>query len=464
MAPIGPSPALARALLPSASMSFRPALVTLLGASAALTACALTLEGEAAVPALMREAGASYVGSEACRECHPDLYDGWRETRHPYQEQLAGPDTVVAPFDGQSFTMDGVEMRAWRDGDRYFVTTLGPDGEMHDYPVSRTIGGFYKQRFVTVVDGHEAVLPVQWNHRTQHWKPYSAVGHETVGTEKFWASIQNEWAPRCSGCHTVGTEMVARDDGGFDARYAELGVGCESCHGPASLHLEDPEAGNLILNPADLDLELQVDVCGACHSRGHAEVDEHGAPTRLRFPHDWLPGEPLLEHYGLDQPVPGETTASHWPDGSSRAHHQQAMDYRHDLHYTKAGMSCTSCHDPHGRPHPGETHLPARDDSLCLSCHEWTTAQIAEHTHHDPEDAGSTCIECHMPKIVNHAEKLELRSHTRWSPDPDQSWRTGMPDACTRCHDDRDQEWAALWSWKWWGLGSGNPAANAPLR
>ncbi|MBC8329236.1 MAG: hypothetical protein H8E31_10870, partial [Planctomycetes bacterium] len=212
----------------------------LLAAALGGAACALAIRGGAPVPARMRAEGARYVGSEACRECHPALYDGWRRTRHPYQEQLATAEAVVAPFDGQPFTMDGVEMRAWEEGGRYFVRTLGPDGAMQDFPVLRTIGGFYKQRFVTEVEGHQAVLPVQWNHLTQHWKPYSAVGHETVGTGLFWASIENEWAPRCSGCHTVGAELEARADGGFDARYAELGVGCESCHGPASLHLADP--------------------------------------------------------------------------------------------------------------------------------------------------------------------------------------------------------------------------------
>ena len=450
-------------------MQFRPSMRPRLPLPASLTfllaavaSCALAIRPEAPVAAQLRAGKAEYVGSEACRECHPSYNEGWLRTRHPYQEQLASADTIVAPFDGEPFTMDGVEMSAWEQDGRYFVRTLGPDGEMRDYPVLRTIGGFYKQRFVTEVEGHEAVLPVQWNHLTQHWKPYSSVGHETVGTGKFWASIANEWAPRCSGCHTVGTKLEARPDGGFDARYRELGVGCESCHGPASLHLADPEAPGLIVDPADLSLERQVDLCGACHSRGHAEVEEHGAPTRLRFPHDYLPGEPLAEHYGFDQPVPGETTASHWPDGSSRAHHQQAMDYRMDAHYTEAGMSCTSCHDVHDRRHPRETVLPSRDDTLCLSCHEWSTDLIREHTHHDPEEGGSTCIECHMPKIVNHAEKLELRSHTRWSPDPAEALRTGMPDACTRCHEDRDQEWAAAWAQRWWGQGEGAAAAAAP--
>ncbi|RMH01409.1 MAG: hypothetical protein D6702_11520 [Planctomycetota bacterium] len=435
---------------PDPPPGLRPPLVLL----AAGLACACSLAGgrkpASATGDDLRAVGAGFVGSESCRECHPDQFRGWRQTRHPYQEQPAGEESVVAPFDGTPFEVDGVEMRAFRRDGAFFVRTLAPSGEMEDFRVIRTIGGFRKQRYVTRVDGHEAVLPVQWNVVGRYWKPYSSVGHETVGTERFWASLANEWAPRCSGCHTVGTRLTARSDGGFDARWTELGVGCESCHGPGSAHVTDPERPGAIVNPAGLGPEQQVDICGSCHSRGHAEPAAHGAPTRTRFPWGFLPGDRLADHYEVDRALPGQTTPSHWPDGSSRSHHQQAMDFRLDAHFLRAGMVCTDCHDPHGRPNPGETRLPARDDTLCLSCHDWDRARISEHTHHDPEDVGSTCIECHMPRIVNNAEPLELRSHTRWSPDPAAAMRWGMPDACTRCHEGRGQEWAVecLEAWR----------------
>lgn len=423
-------------------------------AAAAAGSCALIGSGRdpAAVPARLRAEGARYLGSAACRECHVDLYEGWRRTRHPFMEQVAGPDSVVAPFDGAPFQVDGVEMRAWRDADRYLVRTLGPDGEMHDYPVARTIGGFFKQRYVTEVDGHDAILPIQWNVGTAHWKPYSSAGHESIGTGRFWASPDNRWETRCAGCHTVGLELLTRADGSLAASQAEFGVGCESCHGPGSLHVARPEAAGLILDPAGLPPELQVDVCGACHSRGQADQARHGAPAALRFPWDFRPGERLLDHYRLDElPAPGQESETYWPDGTSKAHHQQAMDFRRDAHFAAAGMVCTSCHDPHDRAHPAETRLPARDDTLCLSCHSWSQDRIVDHTHHDADSTGSTCIACHMPKVVHHAEKLQLRSHTRGSPDPAAAARLGQPDACTLCHADRDQAWAAEWAGRWWG-------------
>ena len=55
-----------------------------------------------------------------------------------------------------------------------------------------------------------------------------------------------------------------------------------------------------------------------------------------------------------------------------------------------------------------------------------------------------------MPRLVKNGNPLELRSHTRWRPDPAKSMALGMPDACTNCHRDRPQAWAAALvnSWK----------------
>ncbi len=423
----------------------------LLLSTAVLSACALL--GPAPGGGEMTRDGARFVGSRACAGCHPREYEGWSGTRHPHQEQLASAAAVRAPFDGSEFTLDGSPIRAWKEGQRYFVHTLGPDGEPEDFPVLRTIGGYWKQRYVTRVEGRDLVLPLQWNVRSAAWKPYSSAGHESLATERFWADPSQGWAERCSGCHTVGTELRPRPDGGYDATYTELGVGCESCHGPGSRHLEAPSDPEGLVDLAALPPARQVDVCAQCHSRGHALPGQAGAPTRTRFPWRFRPGEDLAEHFVEEKAVPGETTAYFWPDGSSRAHHQQAMDFRLDRHFQGAGMVCTSCHDPHERRFPAATRSSARDDELCLSCHDWPPTEVRAHSHHDPEGPGSTCIACHMPRIVNHAEPLQLHSHTRWAPDPTRSLRLGMPDACTLCHQDRDQDWAAERARSWWRSG-----------
>jgi len=389
-----------------------------------------------------RPANATFVGSAACRDCHPQEFAGWRRTRHPRQEQPATPETVVAPFDGSEIVVEGVAMKAWREGERFFVRTLGPDGRLHDYPVLRTIGGYWKQRYVTEVDGHLAVLPLQWNVGTRRWKEYSVVGHESVGKEDYWAAPEMGWDTRCAGCHTVGAELRPREGGGWEASFAEIGIGCESCHGPGSAHVADPEAPGRIVDPSALSQQQQVDICGACHTRGLSLPEFHGVPVRTRWPQGYRPGDRLADHY-RSLPREARSTKAFWADGSARSHHQQADDFQLDVHRSRAGMVCTDCHDPHDRRHPGETRLPARDNSLCLACHLERREDLEAHTHHPADSLGSLCIECHMPRVVDHAEKLQLRGHTRRPPDPAGAMVLGTPDACTRCHEDRSQTWAA---------------------
>lgn len=63
----------------------------------------------------------------------------------------------------------------------------------------------------------------------------------------------------CTGCHVTGWEKpggVCR----LDKVAGRENVGCESCHGPGSLHAEDPSADNIIARPGQ-------DVCVTCHNR-----------------------------------------------------------------------------------------------------------------------------------------------------------------------------------------------------
>jgi hypothetical protein len=63
----------------------------------------------------------------------------------------------------------------------------------------------------------------------------------------------------CTGCHVTGWEQpggVCR----LDKVAGREDVGCESCHGPGSLHVEAPSADNLTARPGQ-------DVCVTCHNR-----------------------------------------------------------------------------------------------------------------------------------------------------------------------------------------------------
>ena len=81
------------------------------------------------------------------------------------------------------------------------------------------------------------------------------------------------------------------------------------------------------------------------------------------------------------------------------------------------GVTCFSCHDPHGTDNPGDP-CASRGNALCLTCHGPNTqngphaASIEQHTHHGRDSTGSECIACHMPKIAETIGDVYVHSHT----------------------------------------------------
>jgi DmsE family decaheme c-type cytochrome len=75
-----------------------------------------------------------------------------------------------------------------------------------------------------------------------------------------------------------------------------------------------------------------------------------------------------------------------------------APDYWKALH-PLAGVSCTTCHNPHSQENKHNLGLPANE--LCLDCHKTTRADFNKMSHHpvdtsDPR-TGMLCVECHDP-------------------------------------------------------------------
>ena len=98
--------------------------------------------------------------------------------------------------------------------------------------------------------------------------------------------------PKCIGCHTVGFGEPSGYRREFGATKL-VNAGCESCHGPGSLHVREMEGDtsiNFTFRPLD------AGDCQKCH---------HGEFSR---PFDWDQFWPLIKH-GKD-PQPAGSTAS----------------------------------------------------------------------------------------------------------------------------------------------------------
>jgi len=170
-------------------------------------------------------------------------------------------------------------------------------------------------------------------------------------------------------------------------------VGCEQCHGPGAAHVQEPHASNIV-NPARLDFVRANDVCIQCHSQGRPrETPLNG--VYYDWPVGFRAGDRLSDHWQLEEHKLGETTFTHWPDGSAHKNRMQGNDFVQSAMYTH-GVTCFACHDTHGTEHGAQLVRPASD--VCLTCHgpqspNGPRGTALQHSQHSAEKA--TCVDCH---------------------------------------------------------------------
>jgi predicted CXXCH cytochrome family protein len=288
-------------------------------------------------------------------------------------------------------------------------------------------GSKFKQRYFTKRGDDFFPLPATWDVTNKRWVPYGVTGAT---------------GPLCDGCHSVNYDIRKKT-------VTEWNVGCERCHGPASDHVTSPSRANIV-NPSRLDSVAAVDVCVQCHSEGHPPKQIDGQD--YHWPVGFTVGRRLSDVWQLEPHTLGQTGGLHFADGTARENRMQGNDFVQSLMYAR-GVTCASCHDPHGTPNNADLIKSAR--LVCLTCHGPKSpngphaATIEEHTHHQAGSPGSECVGCHMPKIAQMLGDVMVRSHTFKFIPPASADRLKMPDPCTTCHTDKTSAWAteALRSW-----------------
>jgi predicted CXXCH cytochrome family protein len=179
-----------------------------------------------------------------------------------------------------------------------------------------------------------------------------------------------------------------------------------------------------------------LDSCASCHSRREQMTD------------GFKPGDRYHDHFRLtlaDNPL------TFHPDGQIRDE-----DYEYNSFMTSRmghkGVVCTDCHDPHSY----KLKLPLENNALCLSCHlapgqnGAVVIEPLQHGHHALTNAGSACVDCHMPQTT-YMQRDPRRDHGFTSPDPQLTKELGIPNACNRCHADQTTDWSIGWMQQWYG-------------
>ena len=173
----------------------------------------------------------------------------------------------------------------------------------------------------------------------------------------------------CKECHA---DIAKRFNTSTHARLQAKGdtaanVGCESCHGPGSLHKESGGAYHTIINP-----RKSPETCFRCHLDKRAEFSLPYAHPVLDGPN----GRPVSAggkvscadchdpHQG-PAVVGGSTSLSTEFDTCGRCHTAQRGPFVFEHEALREG--CTTCHKPHGSVNP--RMLVDRNANLCLKCH-----------------------------------------------------------------------------------------------
>jgi predicted CXXCH cytochrome family protein len=380
--------------------------------------------------------------------------------------------TVLGHFDGATVAQGKDSARPFRDGER-FLMELQVGGVARTAEVELLVGSRrYQQYFErrTLRDGASFFrLPILWHVELHRWLPVDSVflGPDADGLGGHAA----EWNTNCILCHNtgprpglLGADEPARLQEGnrFDSHVAELGIACESCHGPGERHVATARSvakgeAHAVVHPDELDKERAVAVCGQCHG---ARLPE--PPRRAR---EWFttgptfrPGEKLVDHVKpIERGTPvrggGDPEAfalRFWGDGTPRLTAYEYQGVVASQCYTKGELTCTSCHAMHDGDPKGQLRPDLVGNQLCTQCHEDIGKDVAAHTRHAVDGAGSSCLACHMPKVVFGVADIH-RSHRIDNPDPARDGEAGRPHACTLCHVDKSLPWAADAMRRWWG-------------
>ena len=310
--------------------------------------------------------------------------------------------------------------------------------------VAFVYGSKWKQRYFTKKGDDYYPLPAQWDVAHRVWRPYMVQPNTDWWVTHYPAdNMQRPTGPLCDGCHSVNYNARTKS-------VVEWNVGCERCHGPGSDHVRQPGT-TTIVNPARLDYVRATDTCIQCHSQGQPLTNPIGGQY-YDWPVGFHQGSSLKDFWKLEEHAPGETSFTHFADGTAHKNRMQGNDFVQSVMYTK-GVTCFSCHDVHGTANNADLIKPVRQ--LCTTCHGPNSpngphaATLEDHTHHQRGSAGSDCVACHMPKIEQTVADVNVRSHTFRFITPGETDRLKIPNPCTSCHADRSTAWAteALKGW-----------------
>lgn len=281
-------------------------------------------------------AGADYVGSQVCAACHLDIATTFSKTGHAWnQSKIENGTPPSYPF---SQVGDPPAGYTWND-------------------ISYVIGG-YNWKAIFVDKNGYIITDAPGKSGSADYLNQWDLANTLLNKPAQWASYKPGAAnlqDDCGACHSTGYSNFPVDTHqdnlpGIVGTWKEPGVQCESCHGPGSLHINNPLGIHMLVDRSS-------QLCTNCHNRDAELTITNG----------------FIDHsvsYG-DLPA-GKHTA----------------------------LACTDCHDPHkGVVELRQANQPTTSNA-CVNCH-YKEAKYQKNPTHLGMSLG--CTECHMPRPILNA-------------------------------------------------------------
>jgi len=411
---------------------------------------------------------AGYAGSTSCQACHEEAYNAWKSSHHGLAERrplTALDEAAFQPPRTIQHASQHTDIRATNG--HYQVVSLGPSNRYESFTVERVIGHDPLRQFlVKFPGGRYQTLEASYDPHRNEW--FNVYGSEDrrPGEWGHWTGRGMNWNHMCASCHN--TRVRKNYDEASDTYHttmAEPTVGCEACHGPLKAHndwqkqhgksgLKDPTLPKLTRTQV-------MDNCGFCHAR------------RGELTGDFKPGDDFSDHTRLTI-VDG--TDVYYPDGQVREEdYEYASFLSSRMHFR--GVNCLDCHNPHSM----KTILPG--NLLCMRCHNGsvtnapfinpvahsrhkvfgydasgvlTNLDLAGYKPKEIRETGGECVNCHMPQTA-YMQRHWRHDHGFTIPDPLLTKQHGVPNACNRCHQDKDADWALKYCDEWYGAKMEHP-------
>ncbi len=343
----------------------------------------------------------AYAGAAACVNCHKAVYDSFTGTAHYLTSRPAAAGFIKGSFEaGQNqFTYNPfMNVQLEKKDSGFFQTVYINGAASHSEQIDIVIGSGTKgQTYLYWKENLLYQLPVSYYVPGKTW--CNSPGYP-AGMPRF-----NRLIPaRCIECH--GSNAVIEDAGNnvnyFDKKTIVYGVDCERCHGPsadhAAYHTAHPKEkkAKFILDQQSLGRQQNLDLCALCHS---------GIRTQVTPAFTYKAGD-RLEDFSL--PKYNADSAA-----SLDVHGNQYGLLTSSKCFKSSQMTCSSCHNVHGR----EVDAPALFSQRCISCHN-SSAQVECKV---KPAAGmvlsENCIDCHMPSLPSKAIFLQTADPSKSTAD-----------------------------------------------